>query len=110
MNALMDALMKENSVEHAQDVYMEFKNHIPPNSHTFDVLIHGWCKVRQLEKARDTMAEMEKNGVLPDVISYTCFIELYCREKDFREVDAVFGGGAREGVSSKCSDLHNCDA
>ncbi|PSR92746.1 Pentatricopeptide repeat-containing protein [Actinidia chinensis var. chinensis] len=89
MNALMDALMKENSVEHAQDVYLEFKNDIPPNSHTFNVLIHGWCKVRQAEKARDTMEEMEKHGFLPDVISYTCFIELYCREKDFRKVDGV---------------------
>ncbi|GMP56359.1 hypothetical protein CsSME_00020882 [Camellia sinensis var. sinensis] len=89
MNALMDALVKENSVEHAQDVYLEFKNCIPPNSHTLNVLIHGWCKVRQMERARETMGDMEKLGFHPNVISYTCFVEAYCREKDFRKVDVI---------------------
>uniref|UniRef100_A0A5B7B8L1 PROP1-like PPR domain-containing protein n=1 Tax=Davidia involucrata TaxID=16924 RepID=A0A5B7B8L1_DAVIN len=89
MNVLMDALVKENSVEHAQDVYLEFKNYIPPNSHTFNVLIHGWSKARQLDKARKTLEEMENHGFRPDVISYTCFIEAYSREKDFRKVDAI---------------------
>ncbi|KAA8527636.1 hypothetical protein F0562_034969 [Nyssa sinensis] len=89
MNVLMDALVKENSIEHAQDVYSEFKNYTPPNSHTFNILIHGWSRARQLDKARKTLEEMENHGFRPDVISYTCFIEAYSREKDFRKVDAI---------------------
>ncbi|XP_059649458.1 pentatricopeptide repeat-containing protein At3g22670, mitochondrial [Cornus florida] len=89
VNALMDALVKEQSVEHAQNVFIEFKNYIPPNPHTFNILIHGWCKVRQMDRARKTMEEMENHGFHPDVLSYTCFIEAYCRDKDFRKVDAV---------------------
>ncbi|KAL6968751.1 hypothetical protein U1Q18_034544 [Sarracenia purpurea var. burkii] len=99
MNALLDALVKENSVEHAQDVFSEFKNQISPNSQTFNILIHGWCKARQVEKARNAMGEMERLGLPPDVISYTCFIESYCREKDFRKVDAVLEEMQEKGCS-----------
>lgn len=89
MNSLMDALVKGNSVEHAQEVYLEYKNCLHPNSHTFNILIHGWCKARQIDKARDTMEEMENHGFVPDVIAYTSVIDYYCREKDFRKVDEV---------------------
>ncbi|KAF8392343.1 hypothetical protein HHK36_022685 [Tetracentron sinense] len=89
MNVLLDTLCKEQSVEHAQDAFLEFKNEILPDHRTFNVLTHGWCKARQLDKARWTMGEMERHGFHPCVISYTSLIEAYCREKDFRKVDAT---------------------
>ncbi|XP_031278130.1 pentatricopeptide repeat-containing protein At3g22670, mitochondrial [Pistacia vera] len=89
MNILMDALAKENSVEHAYKVFLEFKNCIPLNSYTFNILLHGWCKARKLGDAERTMDEMQKHGLVPNVISYTCFIEHYCREKDFRKVEDI---------------------
>ncbi|XP_052190407.1 pentatricopeptide repeat-containing protein At3g22670, mitochondrial [Diospyros lotus] len=89
LNALMNALVKENSVEHAQNVYLEFRNCIPPNSHTFNTLIHGWCKARQMERAWSALKEMEEHGLRPDAVSYTCFVESYCRDKDFRKVDEI---------------------
>ncbi|KAK9289258.1 hypothetical protein L1049_017734 [Liquidambar formosana] len=89
LNTLLDALVKENGVEHAHDVFLEWKDMVPLNSRTFNVLIHGWCKARKLENAQKAMKEMEKYGVSPDVVTYTSFIEAHCREKDFRKVDAV---------------------
>jgi pentatricopeptide repeat protein len=89
MNVLMDALVKENSVEHAHDVFLEFKNVIPLNSHSLNVLIHGWCKARKLDHAKKAMEDMEKHGFQPDVSSYTCFIKAYSHDKDFRKVDEI---------------------
>ncbi|XP_027361675.1 pentatricopeptide repeat-containing protein At3g22670, mitochondrial [Abrus precatorius] len=89
LNVLMDALVKGNSVERAHGVFLEFKSGVPLNSHSFNVLMHGWCKARNFDKAQKAMEEMKEHGFVPDVFSYTCFIEAYCREKDFRKVDQV---------------------
>ncbi|XP_057534812.1 pentatricopeptide repeat-containing protein At3g22670, mitochondrial isoform X1 [Amaranthus tricolor] len=89
MNILMDSLVKGNNVERAQDVCVQLKSEIAPDSHTFNILIHGWCKVRKYSEARKVMEEMEKHGCRPDVVSYTSFIEYYCREKNFRKVDGI---------------------
>ncbi|GAB4850594.1 hypothetical protein Ancab_029903 [Ancistrocladus abbreviatus] len=89
MNILMDALVKENSVENAHKVFLEFKDIISPNSRSFNILIHGWCKARQFDKAQLAVEEMEKVGFCPDVVSYTSFIEAYCREKDFHKVEEI---------------------
>ncbi|KAH7573823.1 hypothetical protein ACOSP7_007692 [Xanthoceras sorbifolium] len=89
MNLLMDALAKEKSAEHAYELFREFNGCVPLSAGTFNVLIHGWCKARKLEDAEKTMDEMRKHGFVPDVVSYTCFIEHYCHEKDFRKVDEI---------------------
>ncbi|KAK7345937.1 hypothetical protein VNO77_16553 [Canavalia gladiata] len=89
LNAIVDALVKGDSVEHAHNVLLEFKSSIPLNSHSFNVLMHGWCKARNFDKARKVMEDMKEHGFSPDVFSYTTFIEAYCHEKDFRKVDEV---------------------
>ncbi|XP_043717986.1 pentatricopeptide repeat-containing protein At3g22670, mitochondrial-like isoform X1 [Telopea speciosissima] len=99
MNLLLDALCKERSVEHAQAAFLEFKNEIPPDSHTFNVLIHGWCRARQMDKAWWTMEEMERYGFQPCVVSYTSLIEAYCWEKDFRKVYAILDEMQAKGCS-----------
>ena len=89
LNILMDALVKDNSVEHANEVFLEFKKSIPLNVQSFNILINGWCRVRKFENARMSMEDMEKQGFLPDVYAYNCFIESYSHDKDFRKVRAV---------------------
>lgn len=89
LNTLMASLVKERRVEHAQEAFLEFKESIPVNAHTFNILIHGWCKNRKLDIARKTMEEMESHGFCPDVFSYSSLIEAYCSDKDFRKVDEV---------------------
>ncbi|XP_061354637.1 pentatricopeptide repeat-containing protein At3g22670, mitochondrial [Gastrolobium bilobum] len=89
LNALMDALMKGNSVELAHNVLLEFKSCVQLNSHSFNILMHGWCKVRNFDQARKAMEDMKEHGFDPDVFSYNNFIEAYCHDKDFRKVDQV---------------------
>ncbi|KAJ1384368.1 Tetratricopeptide-like helical domain superfamily [Sesbania bispinosa] len=89
LNMLMDSLVKEGSVEHAHNVLLEFKSLVPLDSRSFNVLMHGWCKVRKFDQARKTMEDMKEHGFQPDVFSYTNFIEAYCHDKDFRKVDQV---------------------
>ncbi|XP_062108272.1 pentatricopeptide repeat-containing protein At3g22670, mitochondrial [Humulus lupulus] len=89
LNILLDTLVKENSIEHAQEVFLEFRDVIPVNTTSFNILVHGWCKVRKFDTARATMEDMEKHGYQPNAFTYTCFVESYCHEKDFRNVDAI---------------------
>ncbi|KAL6189625.1 hypothetical protein ACLB2K_041011 [Fragaria x ananassa] len=67
LNTLLSALVKERSVELAQEAFLEFKESIPVNDHSFNILIHGWCKNRKMDVARSTMEEMERHGFRPDV-------------------------------------------
>ncbi|KAK6122689.1 hypothetical protein DH2020_043573 [Rehmannia glutinosa] len=97
MNRLIDALVKQGSVEHAERSYFKFKEHIRPSSQTYNVLVHGWCKTRQIDKAKKTVDEMKANGFRPDSVTYTSFIEAYCREKDFRKVDDTLEEMEKDG-------------
>lgn len=89
LNGLMDALVKGDSVEHAYEIFVEFKEFVTLNSKSFNILVHGFCKARRLDDARKILNEMEDYGFKPCIVSYTSFIEAYCHEKDFRNVDAV---------------------
>ncbi|XP_042489448.1 pentatricopeptide repeat-containing protein At3g22670, mitochondrial-like [Macadamia integrifolia] len=99
MNLLLEALCKERSVEHAQAAFLEFKNEIPPDSRTFNILINGWNRARQMDKAWWTMEEMKRHGFQPCVVSYTSLIEAYCCEKDFRKVYAILDEMQAKGCS-----------
>ncbi|XP_076918165.1 uncharacterized protein LOC143578476 [Bidens hawaiensis] len=99
LNVLIGALAKEKNVERANDIFLEFKNEIPPNSHTFNSLIHGWSKARDIVKIQATMEEMKEHGICPDVVTYTSLIEAYCCEKDFRKVDQVLEEMQEKGCS-----------
>ncbi|GMN46747.1 hypothetical protein TIFTF001_015925 [Ficus carica] len=89
LNNLMEALIKENSVEHAYEIFSEFKKLVQVNDISFNILINGWCKVRRLDDAKKIMEDMEKHGFLPDEFSYSCFLNVYCHDKDFQKVYAL---------------------
>ncbi|XP_010532566.1 PREDICTED: pentatricopeptide repeat-containing protein At3g22670, mitochondrial [Tarenaya hassleriana] len=100
LNLLMDTLVKENSVEHANEAFLELNDSFPPNVATFNILIHGYCKARKFDDARRMMDEMRKHGFLPDEVSYTSFVEGYCREKDFRRVYEILEEMQENGCRS----------
>lgn len=97
MNALLDTLCKERRTEHAWDIFLDLKNRIPPAPHTFNVLIHGWCKAKKLEEAEWTMEEMRRHGFDPSVITYTILVEAYCLQRDFRKVDDLLDEMQKRG-------------
>ncbi|KAL6548696.1 hypothetical protein OROGR_008462 [Orobanche gracilis] len=98
LNRLMDSLVKQGSVEHAERVFIRYKEHIPPTLQTYNVLVHGWCKIRQVDKAKKTVDEMKAHGFSPDSVTYTSFIEACCREKDFRKVYATLDDMDKDGI------------
>lgn len=86
MNLLLDTLCKEEFVEQAREIFLELKQHIAPNAHTFNIFIHGWCKIRRVDEAHWTIQEMKGYGCRPCVISYSTIIQCYCQEQNFDRV------------------------
>ncbi|KAH7570449.1 hypothetical protein JRO89_XS05G0108200 [Xanthoceras sorbifolium] len=86
MNLLLDTLCKEYKVEHARDIFLALKSHIPPNAHTFNIFIHGWCKVNRVDEAHWTIQEMKGHGCRPCAISYSTIIQFYCRQYSYSKI------------------------
>jgi pentatricopeptide repeat protein len=97
LNMVMHALAKQGGAKDAYSVFLEFKDSITLDSHSFNILIHGYCEARMLDDARKTMEEMEKHGFRPDASSYTCFIKAYCKQKDFRNVEVILNEMGEKG-------------
>ncbi|KAF3431100.1 hypothetical protein FNV43_RR25830 [Rhamnella rubrinervis] len=87
MNLLLDTLCKSCRVAQARKIFLELKQHISPNAHTFNIFIHGWCKVNMVDEAHWTIQEMKGHGCHPCVISYSTIIEFYCRQYNFEEFE-----------------------
>lgn len=86
MNLLLDTLCKENKVEQARKIFLELKSSILPSAHTFNIFIHGWCKVNWVDEALWTIQEMKGYGCKPCVITYSTIIESYCRHSNFSKI------------------------
>lgn len=86
MNLLLDTLCKENKVLQAREIFLRLKSHILPNAHTFNIFIHGWCKINRVEEAHWTVEEMKGHGFRPSVISYSTIIQFYCHQFNFSRV------------------------
>ncbi|KAL0287144.1 UNVERIFIED_CONTAM: Pentatricopeptide repeat-containing protein, mitochondrial [Sesamum calycinum] len=90
MNRLLDTLVKEGSVEHAERVYLKYKEHIPPTSLTHNVLVHAYCRDKDFRKVNDTLEEMQKNGCRPSVVTYTIIMKALARAKEISKAMEVY--------------------
>ncbi|KAJ4790540.1 Pentatricopeptide repeat-containing protein [Rhynchospora pubera] len=86
VNVLLDALCKEGKVNYAREAFLVLKSHIRPNEHTFNILLHGWCKVRNIEEAIRQIEEMKQHGLKPSVITYSTIVNACCHQGNFSEV------------------------
>ncbi|KAL2320279.1 hypothetical protein Fmac_029248 [Flemingia macrophylla] len=99
MNLLLDALCKEKFIEQARKLFLELKQHIAPNAHTFNIFIHGWCKVCRVDEAHWTIQEMKGYGCRPCVRSYSAIIRCYCQEGNFSRVYELLDEMQAQGCS-----------
>ncbi|KAF3436577.1 hypothetical protein FNV43_RR23669 [Rhamnella rubrinervis] len=83
-NALLRTLCQEKSMRDARNVYHSLKHKFRPNLQTFNILLSGW---KSPEEAEGFFEEMREMGVKPDVVSYNCLIDVYCKG---REMDKAF--------------------
>ncbi|CAN0896201.1 Pentatricopeptide repeat-containing protein At3g04130, mitochondrial [Linum grandiflorum] len=89
MNLLLDTLCKEKRVEQAREIFLALKSHISPDANTYNIFIHGWCKINRVEEAYWTLQEMKGSGIKPCVISYSTIVQFHCQQGKFREVYKV---------------------
>ncbi|KAM1120203.1 hypothetical protein ACFX2J_044112 [Malus domestica] len=83
-NSLLRTLCQEKSMADARNVYHSLKQNFKPNLQTFNILLSGW---KTSEEAEGFFEEMRGMGVKPDVVSYNCLVDVYCKN---REVDKAF--------------------
>lgn len=111
MNMLLDTLCKEHKVEQARALFLELKSHISPNANTYNIFIHGWCKIKRVEEAQWTIEEMKGCGLRPCVISYSTIIQFYCSQSKFYRVyellDEMEAQGCPPNVVTFTTILHS---
>ncbi|KAI7984241.1 putative pentatricopeptide repeat-containing protein [Camellia lanceoleosa] len=83
-NGLLRTLCQEKSMTDARNVYHSLKHLFPPNLQTFNILLSGW---KSSEEAEGFFEEMRQMGVKPDLVSYNCLIDVYCKG---REIDKAY--------------------
>ncbi|XP_050208006.1 pentatricopeptide repeat-containing protein At3g04130, mitochondrial [Mercurialis annua] len=98
MNLLLDTLCKERKVEQAREIFLKLKSHISPDANTFNIFIHGWCKVNRVEEADWTIQEMKGHGCVPCVISYSTIIQFYCHRCKFSKVYEILDEMEAQGL------------
>ncbi|KAI3770138.1 hypothetical protein L6452_01260 [Arctium lappa] len=107
MNLLLDTLCKENKVEQARKIFLELKSYIPPTAHTYNIFIHGWCKVNRVDEAHWTIQEMKGNSCNPSVIRYSTIIESYCRHSNFDKVYELLDEMETQARASRVQEALN---
>ncbi|KAJ1397940.1 Tetratricopeptide-like helical domain superfamily [Sesbania bispinosa] len=89
-NALLRTLCQEKSMTDARNVYHSLKHSFRPNLQTFNILLSGWKTPEDAEGFFDEMREM---GVTPDVVTYNCLVDVYCKgrqmEKAYKVLDEM---------------------
>ncbi|KAL3518730.1 hypothetical protein ACH5RR_021319 [Cinchona calisaya] len=91
-NALLRTLCQEKSMSDARNVYRSLKHEFRPNLQTFNILLSGW---KSSDEAEGFLEEMREMGVEPDVVSYNCLMDVYCKgremEKAYKVVEEMRG-------------------
>ncbi|KAL5699054.1 hypothetical protein ACHQM5_030008 [Ranunculus cassubicifolius] len=80
-NGLLRTLAQEKSMSDARNVYHSLKREFKANVQTYNILLSGW---KSCEEAEGFFQEMLELGVKPDIVSYNCLVDVYCKG---REVD-----------------------
>ncbi|CAA7012999.1 unnamed protein product [Microthlaspi erraticum] len=74
---VVSAFVKAGLMDRARQVLAEMaRMGVPANRITYNVLLKGYCKQLQIDKAEDLLREMaEDAGIEPDVVSYNIIID-----------------------------------
>ncbi|XP_072952118.1 uncharacterized protein [Typha angustifolia] len=98
-NALLRTLCQEKSMNDARNVYHSLKREFKPNLQTFNILLSGW---KSAEEAEGFFAEMGELGVKPDLVTYNCLVDVYCKNREVEKAQKVFDKMREEDI---CPDV-----
>ncbi|KAJ3706457.1 hypothetical protein LUZ61_010162 [Rhynchospora tenuis] len=86
-NALLRTLCQEKSMSDARNVYHSLKHDFRPNANTFNILLSGW---KSIEEAELLFQEMRDFEIKPNLVSYNCLIDVYCKNHQLDKARKVF--------------------
>ncbi|CAM8927682.1 unnamed protein product [Rhodiola kirilowii] len=95
-NGLLRALCQEKSMRDARNVYHSLKHKFKPDLQTFNILLSGW---KTSKEAEDFFEEMRHMGIQPDIVSYNCLIDVYCKDRELEKAYTVFNNMLEENIS-----------
>lgn len=74
---VVSALVRVGSMDRARQVLAEMTRiGVPANRITYNVLLKGYCRQLQIDKARELLKQMADDvGIQPDVVSYNILID-----------------------------------
>ncbi|QHO21116.1 hypothetical protein S245_037996 [Arachis hypogaea] len=53
---------------------------VSPNRNTYNILVHGYCKLRWLKEAAEVVELMRANDMVPDIWTYNTIMRSLCNE------------------------------
>lgn len=89
-NCLMDSLSKAKLAKEAHQLFDEMKDQYPPDLRTYTVLLHGFCKIRNLIEAGRVWNEILDSGFKPDIVAHNTMLEGLIRGKRRSEAIKLF--------------------
>ncbi|XP_050378762.1 putative pentatricopeptide repeat-containing protein At1g02420 [Argentina anserina] len=95
-NSLLRTLCQEKSMTDARNVYHKLKSSFKPDLQTFNILLSGW---KSSEEAESFFEEMREMGLKPDVVSYNCLVDVYCKSREMEKAFKVMEKMREEGIS-----------
>ncbi|RWW04812.1 hypothetical protein GW17_00031941 [Ensete ventricosum] len=94
-NALLRTMCQEKSMSDARNVYHSLKHDFRPNLQTFNILLSGW---KSAEEAEGFFKEMSELGVKPDLVSYNCMVDVYCKNREMEKAYKIVDKMRKEGI------------
>ncbi|XP_031491719.1 pentatricopeptide repeat-containing protein At1g74900, mitochondrial-like [Nymphaea colorata] len=87
-NILLKGLCDAHRVDQAMEFLTRMKkeSEFGPNTQTYNILIRGFCMVGEIERGRILLAEMGKDGCIPDSDSYSILVSAFCATRKKNEV------------------------
>lgn len=71
---------------------------IKPDVSTYTMIINGYCRATDMERAMKWFYRMKKNNVEPDVFTYTGLIDGYMRIADVPHAEGLFRSMMNKGI------------
>ncbi|PRQ35049.1 putative pentatricopeptide [Rosa chinensis] len=82
-NVLVDTFCKEGMVVEAESGSMV-------DVQSYRILINGYCKARNINKAYKIFKEMHRMELVPDTITYSTLIDGFCKAGRLQEAEKLF--------------------
>lgn len=82
LGCMVDALVSNQEVLHAEALVNQWKYQISPNTVVYSTLIHGWAKQNDAKRALAIFNQMKDEGVPCNAVTYNCMIHACVRVGD----------------------------